>query len=44
LSEFGLWAFLLFGYIKEELKGRSFAEEEELLSVLSELMNDIPSA
>jgi hypothetical protein len=29
-------------FIKEELKGRSFAEEEYLLSVLSELMSDIP--
>jgi hypothetical protein len=36
--------FFLFGYMKEQLKGRSFAEEEELLSVLSELMSDIPRA
>jgi hypothetical protein len=31
-----------FGGIKEQLKGRSFAEGEELLSVLSELMSEIP--
>jgi hypothetical protein len=36
--------FFLFGYMKEQLKGRSFAEEEELLSVLSEPMSDIPRA
>jgi hypothetical protein len=34
--------FFLFGYMKEQLKGGSFAEEEELLSVLSELMSAIP--
>jgi hypothetical protein len=34
--------FFPFGYMKEQLKGRSFAEEEELLSVLSELMSEIP--
>jgi hypothetical protein len=34
--------FFLFGCTKEQLKGRSFAEEEELLSVLSELMSEIP--
>jgi hypothetical protein len=28
--------------MKEQLKERSFAEEEELLSVLSELMSEIP--
>jgi hypothetical protein len=32
----------LFGYMKEQLKGRSFAEEEELSSVLSELISEIP--
>jgi hypothetical protein len=30
-----------FGYMKEQLKRRSFVEEEELLSVLSELMSQI---
>jgi histone-lysine N-methyltransferase SETMAR len=34
--------FFLFGYLKEQLKGRSFSEEEELLSALSELMSEIP--
>jgi hypothetical protein len=34
--------YFLFGYIKEQLKGRSFAEENELLSVFSELMSEIP--
>jgi hypothetical protein len=34
--------FFLFCHTKEHLKGRSFAEEEELLSVLSELMSEIP--
>jgi hypothetical protein len=28
--------------MKEQLKGRSFTEEEEFLSVFSELMNEIP--
>jgi hypothetical protein len=28
--------------MKEQLKGRSFAEEEELLSVLSAFMSEIP--
>jgi hypothetical protein len=32
----------LFRYMKEQLKGRSFAEEEQLLSVLSERMSEIP--
>jgi hypothetical protein len=31
-----------FGYMKEQPKGRGFGEEEELLSVLSELMSEIP--
>jgi hypothetical protein len=31
-----------FGYTTEQLKGRSFAEGKELLSVLSELMSEIP--
>jgi hypothetical protein len=31
-----------FGYMKEQLKERSFAEEEELLPVFSELMSEIP--
>jgi hypothetical protein len=35
-------AFFLFGYMKEHLKEKSFAEEEELLSVLSELVSEIP--
>jgi hypothetical protein len=34
--------FFLFGYMKEQLKGRSFAGEEGLLSVLAELMSEIP--
>jgi hypothetical protein len=34
--------FFLFGYMKEQLKGRGFAEEEELLSMLSEPMSEIP--
>jgi hypothetical protein len=34
--------FFLFCYMKEQLKGRSFLEEEELLSVLSELMSEVP--
>jgi hypothetical protein len=34
--------FFLFGSMKEQLKGRSLTEEEELLSVLSELMSEIP--
>jgi hypothetical protein len=36
------WDLFGFSYMKEQLKGRSFAEEEELLSVLSELMSPIP--
>jgi hypothetical protein len=32
----------LFGYTKEQSKRRAFAEEEEFLSVLSELMSEIP--
>jgi hypothetical protein len=28
--------------MKEQLKGRSFAEEEELLFVLSDVMSEIP--
>lgn len=31
-----------FGYMKERLKDRNFAEEEELLSGLSKLMSEIP--
>jgi hypothetical protein len=31
-----------FGYTKEQLKGRGFAEGEGLLSVLSELMSEAP--
>jgi hypothetical protein len=34
-------AIAFFGYMKEQLKGRDFAEEEELLSVLSELTSEI---
>jgi hypothetical protein len=34
--------FFLFGYMKEQLKERSFVEEEAFLSVLSELMSGIP--
>jgi hypothetical protein len=30
--------------MKRELKGRNFADEEEFLSVLSEVMSEIPSA
>jgi hypothetical protein len=33
--------FFLFGCMKEQLKRRRFAEEEELSSVLSELMGEI---
>jgi hypothetical protein len=34
--------FSPFGRRKEQLKGKSFAEEENLLSVLSGFMNEIP--
>jgi hypothetical protein len=34
--------FFLFRYMKEPLKGRSFAHEEELISVPCELMSEIP--
>jgi hypothetical protein len=34
--------FFLFGYMKEQLKRMSSAEEEEFLSVLYEFMNEIP--
>jgi hypothetical protein len=34
--------FFLFGFVKEQLKRRSFTEEEALLSVLSKLMSGIP--
>jgi hypothetical protein len=34
--------FFRFDYLKEQLKTRSYAEEEEVLSVLSELMSEIP--
>jgi hypothetical protein len=34
--------FFLFGYMKGQLKRRSFAEEEELLSVLYKFINEIP--
>jgi hypothetical protein len=34
--------FFFFGYMKKQLKGMSFVEEEELLSVLSEFMSEIP--
>jgi hypothetical protein len=37
------YEFFLFGYMKEQLKERNFAEEEELLSVLSEPISEIPS-
>jgi hypothetical protein len=33
--------FFLFGYMKEQVEGRSFSEKEELLSVLSDLMSEI---
>jgi hypothetical protein len=36
------WDFFLFACIKEQFKGRIFAEEEELLSVRSALMSEIP--
>jgi hypothetical protein len=35
--------FFPFGHLKGQFKGRSFAEEEELLSALSEPINEIPS-
>jgi hypothetical protein len=34
--------FFLFVYMRKQLKGRGFAEEEELLLLLSELMSEIP--
>jgi hypothetical protein len=34
--------FFLFHYVKEQLKERSFAEEEKRILVLSELMSEIP--
>jgi histone-lysine N-methyltransferase SETMAR len=34
--------FFLLGHMKEQLKGRSFAEEEELSLVLSQCMSEIP--
>jgi hypothetical protein len=34
--------FFPFRYTKEQLKGRSFAQEEELLSGLAGLMSEIP--
>jgi hypothetical protein len=34
--------FFLYGTMKGQLKGRNFAEKEELLSVLSALMSEIP--
>jgi hypothetical protein len=34
--------FLLFGQMKESLKGKSFAEDDELLLTLSELINKLP--
>jgi hypothetical protein len=37
-----LYDFFLFGSIKEQWKRRNFAEEEEFLSVLSEVMSEIP--
>jgi hypothetical protein len=42
-SEFRPLWLLSFGYLRERLKERSFAEEEDLLSVLSELMSKFPS-
>jgi hypothetical protein len=33
--------FFLFGYMKEQLKITNFAEEEELISALSELVSEI---
>jgi hypothetical protein len=35
--------FLLFGEEKEHLRGRNLEEEEELGSIPSELMSEIPS-
>jgi transposase len=35
--------FFLFGYMKEQLRGRSFTEEEEFLSMLSVLTSEILS-
>jgi hypothetical protein len=40
--DLALCDFLLFEYIKEQLKGRGFAEEEEFLWLPSELMSEIP--
>jgi len=35
--------FLLFGYIKEKLKGSEFANGEELLSAINEILAAIPT-
>jgi hypothetical protein len=41
-QDLALCNFLLFVYMKEQLKGRSFTEEEGLSLVISELMSEIP--
>jgi hypothetical protein len=40
--DFALYNFFSFGYMIEQLSGINFAEKKELLSVLSELMSQIP--
>jgi hypothetical protein len=40
--DFAPSGFFVFGCMKEQLNGKSFAEEEELLLVHSQHMNEIP--